>query len=69
VAGCGLPGRGGSMQGAVIYLDCYLKSIWGGGNHPRKIFQHKIVQQTNTNTQQNLMQKKKAVDDNWVKTH
>jgi hypothetical protein len=76
VGGCGLAGRGGSLQGTVIYLDCYLKSIGdergGWGNHPRKIFQHKIVQQTNNNTQQNLMQKKrekKPVDDNWVKTH
>jgi hypothetical protein len=61
-------------MGTVIYLDCYLKSIvgWGGGaNYPRKIFQHKIVQQANSNTQQNLIQhkKRKAVDDNWVKTH
>jgi hypothetical protein len=24
-------GRGGSMQGTVTYLDCYLKSILGGG--------------------------------------
>jgi hypothetical protein len=30
VGGGGLAGRDGSMQGTVIYLDCYLKSIgWG----------------------------------------
>ncbi len=48
VGGYGLAGRGGcSLQGTVIYLDCYLKSIGDerregrvGGNHPRKIFQH-----------------------------
>jgi len=32
----------------------------GWGNHPRKIFQHKIVQQINNNNQQTLNARKKS---------
>jgi hypothetical protein len=67
VGGCGLAGRGGSLQGTVIYLDCYLKSIGDerregrvGATIQEKYSSIRFVQQTNNNNQQTLNARKKS---------